>query len=390
MNRKEFINGGPATELHQSGIGPEGWVDPGLSAGSGGRSSAGFHQKAATATRLTLLVLAVTAFLHFAHAVVLPVVAAWVVATALNPLMRRLRSWRLPAPIAAISVMGIVLVPISFGFGQISRPLVAWSRNAPQNIEQLKERLHLVLRPARRITEMAATVGEAAGATGESVGAVPKVEVKDHAFAGTLFSWTATALTSLGETLALIFLLLCAEDTFIQKLVKVMPTLRDKRRAVGITNEIRHSVSVYLFSVSLVNLCLGTVLAIALTMAGMRDAVMWGALAALMNFIPYFGPIVGVSLMAIGGLTAFDTLGHGLVPAAIYLALHLVEANLVTPFVVGRRFTLNPVVVFASLIFFLWLWGGVGALVAMPLLVAAKTICDRLPALSSVGEILSN
>ncbi len=358
--------------------------------GPGSRAGArGFHRGIATVTRLALLVLGVTAFLHWARPVVLPVVVAWVVATGLNPLMRGLRAWRLPGPLAAILVMAVVFIPVSFAFSQLSRPMVEWFEKAPENLGRLKGRLRSVLKPARYITEVASNMGKAA-IQAENPGAISQVEVHDHAFAGTVFSWTATALVGMGETLALIFLLLSAEDTFIQKLVKVMPTLRDKRRAVEITREIRHSVSGYLFTVGLVNLGLGAVLAIALQLIGMPEPFMWGALAALANCIPYFGPFLGMGLVAIGGLTAFETAGRGLLPAGVYLGLHLLEANLVTPLLLGRQFTLNPVIVFASLIFFVWLWGGVGALVAMPVLVATKIVCDRVPLLAPVGEILSD
>jgi len=118
------------------------------------------------------------------------------------------------------------------------------------------------------------------------------------------------------------------------------------------------------------------------------NATMWGLLAALLNFVPYFGPIAGVVIISAVGLLSFDSPWRGLLPPLWYLALHLLEANFVTPILLGRRLTLNPVAVFVSLIFWTWLWGVSGALLSVPILVTIKVICDRLPAMSHFGEFI--
>ena len=196
-------------------------------------------------------------------------------------------------------------------------------------------------------------------------------------------------LAGVGETLVLLYLLLASGDLFLQKLVHVMPTMSDKKRAVEISREIQQNISNYLFSVSLINLGLGTVVSVGLYWLGVPNAAMWGILVAVLNFIPYFGPVAGIILLGIVGLVSFDTLGKGLLPAAWYLLLHTLEANFITPVLLGRRFTLNPVVIFVSLIFWTWLWGVPGALLSVPILVSVKVICDRVPPLSSVSELLT-
>jgi len=193
----------------------------------------------------------------------------------------------------------------------------------------------------------------------------------------------------LGETLVLVYLLLASGDLFLQKLVRVMPTLSDKKRAVEISHEIQQNISNYLFSVSLINVGLGLVVSGGLYFMGVPNAVMWGMLVAVLNFVPYFGPVAGVILLATVGLLTFDTLWQGLLPAAWYLLLHLLEANLITPVLLGRRFTLNPVVIFVSLIFWTWLWGVPGALLSVPILVSIKVISDRVPAMSPVSELFA-
>jgi predicted PurR-regulated permease PerM len=168
-----------------------------------------------------------------------------------------------------------------------------------------------------------------------------------------------------------------------------MPTLRDKKRAVEISHEIQQNISNYLFTVSLINLGLGLVVSGGLYFMGVPNAVMWGMFVAVLNFIPYFGPVAGIIVLAAVGLLTFDTLWQAALPPAWYLLLHTLEANLVTPALLGRRFTLNPVVIFVSLIFWTWLWGVPGALLSVPILVSVKVVCDRVPALSSVSEVLT-
>lgn len=200
---------------------------------------------------------------------------------------------------------------------------------------------------------------------------------------------TGSLLAGVGETLVLLYLLLASGDLFLQKLVRVMPTLHDKNNAVEISHEMQQNISNYLFSVSLINLCLGLIVSGGLYFLGVPNAAMWGMLAAVLNFVPYFGPVAGVIVLGTVGLLTFDTLGKGLLPPAWYLLLHLLEANLITPVLLGRRFTLNPVVIFVSLIFWAWLWGVPGALLSVPILVSVKIVCDRVPAMSSVSELLS-
>ena len=141
---------------------------------------------------------------------------------------------------------------------------------------------------------------------------------------------------------------------------------------------------------TLINFTLGAIVSVGLYFMGVPNPVMWGMLAAILNFIPYFGPVIGVILLAMVGLLTFDTLWQGLLPPAWLLLLHLLEANFITPIVLGRRFNLNPVIIFIWLMFWMWLWGVPGALLSVPILVSVVAICNRVPALSTIGELLTS
>jgi predicted PurR-regulated permease PerM len=197
-----------------------------------------------------------------------------------------------------------------------------------------------------------------------------------------------TTLSQLVEMLVLVFLLLVGGDTFSRKLIAVTSNIRDKKRSAEFSMEMRQNISTYMFSVSLINASLGTLAAVGFYALGLPNAAVWGMLVMFFNFVPYFGPVVGIVLLGLVGLISFDTLSAALLPACWYLALHLIEANLVTPLLIGRRFSLNPVVIFVSLMFWLWMWGVAGALLAVPILVSVKTICSRFPSVAPVGEII--
>jgi predicted PurR-regulated permease PerM len=235
----------------------------------------------------------------------------------------------------------------------------------------------------------AATAVNNLGATDEEQQKSPTVELKTSRVSGTVLTWSGTLMAGAGETLVLLYLLLASGDLFLQKLVRMMPTLREKKRAVEISHEIQQNISHYLFSVTLINTGLAIGVSAGLYFMGVRNAAMWGMLVAILNFVPYFGPSAGILLLATVGFLIFDTLWQAILPAAWYLLLHLLEANLITPVLLGRRFTLNPVIIFVSLIFWIWLWGVPGALLSVPILVSIKAVSDRVPAMSSVSEFLS-
>lgn len=345
-----------------------------------------------TPAQIVLAVLGVIAFLYFARPVILPVFLACVAGMALKPLIRWASCCHVPPAISAAVVLCLLVAGIGIGFFQLGRPALVWMNDAPQHMTELRQRvLNLFPRLARfnqaavAVTELGATEAEKKEEQIKS----PTVEVKDSRGTSSFLNWTGTFLAGVGETVVLLYLLLASGDLFLQKLVHVMPTLSDKKRAVEISHEIQQNISNYLFSVSLINLGLGLAVGGGLYFMGVPNAAIFGLLVAVLNFVPYFGPVAGIIVLTAVGLLSFDTLGKGLLPPAWYFLLHLLEANLITPVLLGRRFTVNPVVIFVSLIFWTWLWGVPGALLSVPILVSIKVVCDRVPAMSHVSELLS-
>ena len=335
---------------------------------------------------LVFILFASLGFVYLARAVVLPVLLAFVMCLMLKTPVGWLRQCGLPTPLAAALVVGLFIAGGSVALVQLGRPAVEWMAAAPETLPRLKAKFPHFTRPAARLSEAASKVGNFASE--ETLTKPQPVEVKDNHVASTVFTWTGSLLAGAGETVALLFLLLASGDSLVLKLVKVLPKFHDKKQAVAISHQVQQGISTYLFSLSLINLGFGIMVGVAFQLLGLPNALMWGGIAACANFIPYIGPFLGITAVALTGLLASETLTRGLLPAGAYLLAHALESNLVTPFVLGRRFALNPVLIFVALIFCTWLWGVIGAILSLPLLVVAKTICDHVPALSVLGELL--
>jgi len=341
------------------------------------------------ASLILLSLFAAIAFAYFAWPVVLPFFLAWVASMTLKPLVTWLRARHFPAGLAAALVLGCFLLGAGAGMFWLGRPAVAWAKSAPEQLPQLKQKFQKLAQPVLRFSAVASSVGNL-GSGQASTNAPQTVAVKeDNQMMGTMFTWTRSLLAGIAEAIVLTFLLLASGDSFMQKLAHVMPSLKQKKRAVEISREVQHSVSRYLFTMSLINGSFGCLAALGFWAVGMPKPAMWGGVAAALNFLPFFGPTMGMIIVGLAGLLAFDTVGAALLPVGVYFLLHLGESYLVTPFALGQRFSLNQVVIFVAFIFFAWLWGIIGALLAVPLLVSVKVICERVPPLVPVAEFLS-
>jgi predicted PurR-regulated permease PerM len=337
----------------------------------------------------TLAVFAAIGFLYLAEVVLMPVVLAWVAGLALKPVIRWLSGVGVPPKLGAAIVLAVFVLAVGFGVIRLSQPAIGWMQDTPRHMTQLRERVQQIFRPAARLGQVAAEVSKLGTSDDGQPKAAP-VEIKDNHAASTVINWTGSVLVRIGETLVLLYLLLAAGDRYLQKMVRLMPTLHDKRRAVEITREIQQNISHYLFSVSMINAGLGIIVGTGFYFMGVPNAAMWGVLAAFLNYVPYFGPFAGIILLGIVGLLSFDSLTRELLPAAWYLLVHLLESNLVTPILLGRRFTMNPVVIFVSLMFWTWLWGVPGALLSVPILMSLNSVCERVPALAPLSEYLDD
>jgi predicted PurR-regulated permease PerM len=239
------------------------------------------------------VLLGTVAFLYFARPVVLPIFVAWMAAMALRPVVRWLSVLHFPAALSAAIVFCLLVACVGFGFVQLERPAARWMNEAPKHMAELRQRVRRIFPSVAHFSQAATAVSDL-GATEkekkEEERETPMVEVKDQGGTATILNWTGTLMAGLGEVLVLIYLLLASGDLFLQKLVRVMPTLRGKIRALEISHEVQQNISNYLFSASLINLTLGALVSLGLFLLGVPNPAMWGVLAAFLNFHPLFRP----------------------------------------------------------------------------------------------------
>ena len=334
-----------------------------------------------------LFVLAVFYTLFFARAFLFPIVLAVLLDFLLSPIIRTLKRARIPEPVGAALVILTLLGGLGFAAYGLADPAREWVAKAPQSISRVQSRLKELRKPVEQVTRTAEQVEAATEVAKEGP---QEVVVRGPRLSERLFGTTQSLLTGAMEMIILLYFLLAAGDLFLQKLIKVLPLLKDKKKAVAIARETEASISTYLFTVAVVNLTLGVVVTLVMLLIKMPNAVLWGAMAALAEFVPYLGATAMLAMLTMAGLITFPDLGHALLVPAAYLAVNLIQANFVTPAVLGRRLTLNPVAILVGLVFWWWIWGVGGAFIAVPLLATFKIFCDHIESLAPIGEFLGN
>lgn len=334
-----------------------------------------------------LFLLAVLYTLFFARAFLLPIVIAILLDFLLSPVIRALKRAHIPEPLGAALVILTLLGALGGGIYRLAGPAREWMDKAPESISQVQGRLQRLRKPVEQVTRAAEQVE---AATEVSHGGPQEVVLRGPRLSERFFGTTQSLLTGALETIILLYFLLAAGDLFLQKLIRVIPLLKDKKKAVAIARETEASISTYLFTVALVNIGLGIAVTLVMLLIKMPNAVLWGSMAALAEFIPYVGATVMLGTLGMAGLVTFPDLGHALLVPGAYLAVNLLQANFVTPTVLGRRLTLNPVAILIGLVFWWWIWGVGGAFIAVPLLATLKIFCDHIESLAPIGEFLGN
>jgi predicted PurR-regulated permease PerM len=303
----------------------------------------------------------------------------------LSPAVRWLKRLRISEPVGAGLLVASLLGVVSVSAYRLSGPAAEWVARAPESIDRVRHRLEALRKPVERMTQAAQQVERA---TDVAPDRTPEVEIKGPSLVSQLFGGTTAFLNGAMVVVFLTYFLLAAGDLFLQKLVTVLPQFQDKKKAVQIARETEAQISVYLFTTVLINAGVGIVTGLVLYLLGMPNPVLWGVVAGVLNFVPYIGALVNTVVLALAALLTFDTVGRALLIPAAFLALNLIESNLVTPMILGRRMRLNTVAVFVGLIFWWYLWGIVGAIIAVPVMAALKIVCDHVESLAPFGEFL--
>jgi predicted PurR-regulated permease PerM len=334
-----------------------------------------------------LFVLAVFYTTYFMRAILLPLVLALLLSYLLRPVVRSLQRLKIPLPIGAAAVLIALLTIIGLGISSLAAPAASWLEKAPYSVQQFQRKLVPIKQPMEKVAQASGEIEKLA--TPQTPQGKAAVEVKRHPIVETILGRTPDFIASIVLVAILLYFLLAFDGVFLRKLIKLLPTLSDKKRAVAIASEIEAHISRYLSTVTAINLCLGLAVGTAVGLLGLRNPVMWGVLVAALNFIPYLGALTGIICITLGAILSFDSLGYALLFPAVYLAFAVLEGNFITPWVMGRSLTLNPVMVLLSLTFWGWLWGIPGVMLGVPILAAFKIFCAHIEPMEPLAEFLS-
>jgi len=302
----------------------------------------------------------------------LPVTAALVVAIALVPLLEWFERRGVPSRLAAALCLLIFLVITFFAIGSIVIPATDWVAQFPNRISKVQETLQPVLDLYKNLDRfIERTVNQIAIAE-ERTRAV-RIETPNSVM-GLLTTSAPHLLIQLFFALLVIFFFLAGWTAMRKKTIVSRGSFEGALTTARVIQQVVDATSTYLGTITLINAGLGALTAATLWWLGMPSPVMWGGIVAVLNYIPYLGPIASALLLFLGGLMTFPDVWGALVPPAAFISFHLIEANIFTPLVVGHRLTISPLSILISLSFWAWVWGTTGALLAVPLLIIIKTV----------------
>jgi predicted PurR-regulated permease PerM len=268
--------------------------------------------------------------------------------------------------------------------------LTGWIGKLPQTLPRIQERLSFLNGPARSMQRALEHIQNLApgGDGGGSTGAARPVAVQGASLPQQVLSQVRIVAAGAFETLLVMFFALVSGETFLRRLVEVLPRFEDKKRAVDISQQIEHDISVYLGTITVMNTLVGIATGTMAWLVGLGDPLLWGTFAFLLNYVPILGPTAGVIIFFVAGLVTIDPLWAAFVPAVLYLMIHVAEGETITPMLLAARFTVNPVLVMVGVIFWYWIWGVCGAILATPMLAIVKIVCDRIDRLKPIGHFI--
>ena len=333
-----------------------------------------------------LFALGVLAALYVASSIVLPVVLAFVLNLLLQPVVRLLGRVHLPRAVGALLTVLLVVGALVGFVAALSVPAATWAERLPEGIPRLEAHLQVIKGPIQALQKVIQQAEQVAAAP-PSRGSIVSVR-RDLGITGALFAGTRSVLDGLFTTVLVLYFLLVAGNIFLRRIVEILPTFSNKRQAVDISQQIQEDISAYLVTITAMNAAVGVTSALAMYLCGLGDPLLWGTTAFLLNYIPILGPFFGVCIFVLVGMLSFESLWWALLPPALYFGIHLVEGETLTPMLLARRFTLNPVLIILSLVFWFWMWGMLGAILAVPMLAILKIISDRLRPLKALGHFL--
>ena len=334
-----------------------------------------------------IFLLACIAAVAMSRDFLMPVILAFLLTLVFTPLRRSLNRIGVPSPACALMILVFLTTAIGVGIMMLSDPITNYVAEAPQIGRDIEAKLRSLQAPVAEIAKASEKIDELAA--GGADPATPQVEVKEASMAAKIATMAPIIGAQMVFVLVLLFFLIASGDMFYEKLVHVMPTWTDKRKALRIVFDIERRLAHYLSTITMINALLGVAVGLTMWMYDMPTPELFGLLAFLMNFVPYVGALVGIALSILIALITFPDPWMSLLVGGTYFAITTVEGQLVTPYFVGRVLQLNTVIVFLAIAFWAWMWSVVGMIIAVPMLVVVRVFAEHVDALEPLGDFLT-
>ncbi|MGE0410161.1 MAG: AI-2E family transporter [Amphiplicatus sp.] len=371
--KKSVLSEPPPASRRPSAAGSPFWRAPGPE---------GTLRLIAVAASLTAAIV-ICAALYLARTVLLPIAAAFVISILLAPAVEWLRRRGAPQGLCPIIVVAATFSLFACGLYLVIQPGAAWFQRLPEVMEQARDKLGDVQKALTAVQEVSDKVNELTD-LGDQKGAAapPEQRVK---IGEALFTSARTFIVQIILTTVLVYFFLASRKDMRRKIILLRRTRRGMRQSARMLRAMERDMASYMLTMTGVNIGLGLATGLAMWAIGMPSPLVWGGLAAILNFVPYAGPTAMTALLAVTGLVAFDDYLMLLAPVGAYAALNFIESNFVTPTLIGVRMTVSPLAVILAIAFWTWIWGPAGAIISIPALLIIKTICDYTEPLRPIG-----
>jgi predicted PurR-regulated permease PerM len=337
---------------------------------------------AARISQIGLFVLAIGYTAYITQSVLVPIILSWVVATILLPIVDVLERHGFPRALIVIILILALLAVVLTLIELLSVPLTYWVGRASELGALVKEKLHLIRQPLAFLDEIGTALAPITGGTKASVSVV--------APSTNIVSAIASTLTPIVGEFVLFFIALVFNLIYQREIregvVGIFTNEQARIKVSGILKDIEKNISVYFGTLTIVNICLGAATMALAYAVGLPNPLLWGVLAATMNYVPYLGAIIVTATLLIIGLLTFPTIGHAFIAPIAYVAMTTIEGQFITPTIMGHRLTMNPFLIFISIAFWLWMWGPIGAFLAVPIVMTMLVSAQHLVATQSPGS----
>lgn len=303
----------------------------------------------------------------------LPVTAALIIAIALVPALEWLERRRVPSGLAAFLCLMLFLIIANAAVAAIIFPASEWVKALPERVDRMRHTLAPIIDAFSDLDSFINNVAHEFS-RGPGIASQTVTVETPNSLLQIIATSAPFALIQMVFATLVIFFFLAGWTKMRRRTITNRTSFDGAMTTARVIQQVVDATSTYLGTITLVNISLGLLVALVLWAIGMESPLMWGGLVAVANYIPYLGPIVAALLLSVGGLMVFDEPWRAMLPAILFVVFHLIEANIITPTIVGRKLTINPLMILLALSFWAWVWGTTGALLAVPILIILRTI----------------